>query len=95
MMIQIRKKEKLEQKIYSELMAQAYCSSDPISNSVFKYIVYIINLIRCKFQSPQKSQSPKKNVYVKNKTQKENTKAMNPSVFFQTSCQGQWVLLKG
>lgn len=31
MMIQIRKKEKLEQKIYSELMAQAYCSSDPIS----------------------------------------------------------------
>lgn len=37
----------------------------------------------------------KPNMHVKNKPQKENTKAKNPAVFFQTSCQGQWVLLKG
>lgn len=35
------------------------------------------------------------NMHVKNKPQKENSKAMNLAVFFQTSCQGQWVLLKG
>lgn len=34
-------------------------------------------------------------MHVKNKPQKENSKAKNPAVFFQSSCQGQGVLLKG
>lgn len=42
-----------------------------------------------------KANDQKPNMHVKNKPQKENTKAKNPAVFFQTSCQGQWVLLKG
>lgn len=37
----------------------------------------------------------KPNMNVKNKPQKENTKAKNVALFFQTSFQGQWVLLKG
>lgn len=37
----------------------------------------------------------KPNLHVKNKPQKGNTKAKSLAAFFQSSCQGQWVLIKG
>lgn len=49
------------------------------------------NFMRCEV----KTNDQKPNMNVKNKPQKENTKAKNAAVFFQTSCQGQRVLLKG
>lgn len=72
------------------LMAQACWTTNVISTIVFEHAVILIL-----WEVKWKPMTKKPNMHVKNKPQKENTEAKNSVVFFQTSCQGQWVLLKG